>query len=119
MNLEMIMGKIIRAIVGIAAVVVIAGGTLYLIRHGQELPQYRVFRGAPDHLNGVHGAIASARSLDARGIMQLGILLLITVPLLRVVAAGAGFIQARDRLYAGMTIAVGAILLYSLLGSGF
>jgi uncharacterized membrane protein len=49
----------------------------------------------------------------------LGLLLLIATPIVRVAFSIAGFSIERDRLYVGFTCVVLAILLYSLLGSGF
>ena len=50
------------------------------------------------------------------GIAQLGLVVLIATPVLRVAASCAAFALEGDRLYAGITLAVLAILLLSLFG---
>jgi uncharacterized membrane protein len=54
-----------------------------------------------------------------RGLIQLGLLLLIATPIARVAFSIVGFAIERDRLYVVFTLIVLAILLFSLLGSGF
>ena len=48
------------------------------------------------------------------GLAQLGLLVLVATPVVRVAASVVGFALERDRLYAGITVAVLAILLASL-----
>jgi uncharacterized membrane protein len=54
-----------------------------------------------------------------RGLIQLGLLLLIATPIARVAFSIVGFAIERDRMYVVFTLIVLAILLFSLLGSGF
>jgi uncharacterized membrane protein len=51
-------------------------------------------------------------------LIQLGLLLLIATPIVRVALSIVGFTIERDYLYVGFTAVVLVILLYSLLGSG-
>jgi uncharacterized membrane protein len=53
---------------------------------------------------------------EGRGLMQLGILILIVTPVARVAFSICAFAKARDRVYAAISAAVFCILLYSLLG---
>ena len=57
---------------------------------------------------------ASLLALRPVGIAQLGLVVLIATPVLRVAASCAAFALEGDRLYAGITLAVLAILLVSL-----
>ncbi len=102
--------------VGLAALVVLIGGALYLARHGGEMPQYGVFQGEPSDLRTIPGVMGAALSLSGRGIIQLGILLLIATPIARVVFSVAAFAAQRDRLYVVVTLIVLAILVVNLLG---
>jgi uncharacterized membrane protein len=115
-QLENIVGNLLRVGVIIAAVVVFAGGILYLIRHGVTSPDYRVFHGEPADLRSVSGVATEALSLPGRGIIQLGLLLLIATPIARVTFSVFAFAQQRDRTYVIVTLVVLAVLLYSLLG---
>ena len=52
---------------------------------------------------------------DAASVIQLGILLLIATPVVRVVFCVVGFARQRDRLYVAVSSLVLAILIYSLM----
>ena len=56
--------------------------------------------------------------MHGRGIIQLGLLLLIATPVVRVAFSIWGFAEEHDRLYMIFTGIVLVVLLYSLLGSG-
>jgi len=115
-RLEAIMGNLLRSGVLLAATVVLAGGVLYIIRHGPESPHYSVFTGEPSDLRQLSGIIGDAIAFKARGIIQLGLLLLILTPVARVALAIFGFAIGRDRMYVVVSTVVLAILLFSLLG---
>jgi uncharacterized membrane protein len=115
-QVENIVGNLLRVGVVLAAVVVFGGGALYLIRHGVTFPDYRVFHGEPAALRSVSGVVTEALSLQSRGIMQLGLLLLIATPIARVAFSVFAFAQQRDRTYVIVTLIVLAVLLYSLIG---
>jgi uncharacterized membrane protein len=52
---------------------------------------------------------------EARGVIQLGLLLLIATPIGRVVFSVIGFVRQRDWLYVAITLLVLRLLLYSLM----
>lgn len=114
-QLEKIIGTLLRVGVMLAAVVMFGGGVLYLIRHGAISPDYRVFHGEPADLRRVSGIVTDALSLQSRGIMQLGLLLLVATPIARVAFCLFALPQQRDRTYV-VTLIVFAVLLYSLVG---
>jgi len=68
-------------------------------------------------LRSVKGIFETARDLSGRGLVQLGLLLLIATPIARVVFSIVGFVRQRDWLYVGVTAVVLALLAYSLLAS--
>src|SRR5579864_2317449 len=116
-RMENVLGNLLRAGVLLSALVVSIGGAIYLWRHGQSPVNFRVFRGEPADLRDVRGIIGAAVALHGRGIIQLGLLLLIATPVARVAFSIFGFAQERDRMYVVFTAIVFLILLYSLLGS--
>lgn len=59
---------------------------------------------------------ASLAALRPVGIAQLGLLVLIATPVVRVAASIVAFLLEGDRLYAGITLVVLVILLVSLFG---
>jgi uncharacterized membrane protein len=58
-----------------------------------------------------------AFSGSAKGIMQLGLLLLIATPIARVISSAVAFAIEGDKMYLLFTLLVLAVLLYSLFGS--
>jgi uncharacterized membrane protein len=112
-------GRLLRTGVMLAAGVVAAGAIPYLVAHGLERPDYSVFRGEPRILRSATGIVRDALSGDSRGILQLGILILVATPVARVVLLLADFVSEGDALYVAVTAIVLAVLAYSLLGSGF
>jgi len=115
-RMEVAIGLMLRWGVTISAVVVLAGGALYLL-HAGAAPDYAHFHAASAEavsLRGIFGGVARGSSVS---IIQLGILLLIATPLVRVILALVGFLVEKDRLYTLVSAIVLLILLFSLLHS--
>ena len=98
----------------LAAAVVFIGGIAYLARYGAKVADHREFRGEPAELSSPSGIISAAVALRPRGIIQLGLLLLIATPVARVVFTVFAFFMERDYTYVGVTLVVLAVLLFSL-----
>ena len=113
---EALLGHVLRAGVVLAATVVAAGALILLARHGGESPSYSTFRGEPGQLRSIPGIVAEARTLSGRGVIQLGLLLLIATPIARVFFALVGFGRQKDWMYVGISAVVLALLAYSLMG---
>lgn len=115
--IENVLGNLLRAGVLLSAFIVSIGGIIYLVRHGSAPAEYRVFHGEPSDLREVRGIVRNSLALRGRGIIQLGLLLLIATPVARVAFSIVGFAKERDVMYVVFTLIVFSILLYSLLGS--
>jgi len=113
-RLEIWVGNLLRAGVLLAGAIVLIGGIIYLVRHGGQMPDYRIFHGQPSELRFVSGIFQAAVSLSGRGVIQLGFLVLIATPVMRVLVSGAAFAMERDWLYVVVVLIVLAVLLYSL-----
>jgi uncharacterized membrane protein len=113
-QVEQVMGNLLRAGVLAAATVVAAGAAMYLIRHGTEPVDYHSFQGEPSYFCHPWEIVAQARALSARGIIQLGLLLLIATPVARVIFSVFAFARQRDFTYVVLTLIVLCVLLYSL-----
>ena len=111
-----LIGNLLRVGVTLAAAVVLFGGTVYLFRHGLAAPHYHIFVGEPADLRSVSGIVRDALALRGRGLIQLGLLLLIATPVARVAFSVVVFVMQRDRLYVVVALIVLAVLMYSLLG---
>lgn len=113
-RVEDVIGNLLRAGVLSSALVVLSGGVVYLVRHGRNPANYQVFRGEPTDLRHISGILYDSIAFHGRGIIQLGLLLLIATPVARVAFSIFGFAEERDWMYVGFTLIVLMILLYSL-----
>jgi uncharacterized membrane protein len=112
-RLETAMGRMLQTGVTIAALVVLAGGILYLKESAGPRPDYHAFHGAPANLITLHGIFSGLAQLDPPSLIAFGILLLIATPVCRVVFGVVGFALLKDKFYAAVSALVLAILLYS------
>jgi len=112
---EMIMSHLLRAGVVISAAIVFMGGVIYLFRHGFEPINYKIFQRVPVDLCSVKGIWGSVLSFHGRGMIQLGLLLLIATPVARVFFSLVTFVRQRDIIYIIVTAIVLAVLARSLL----
>ena len=110
---DTVIGYVLRGGVLLAFLVVGIGGALYLSQHYSEQESYSRFSGVDASLQSVARIWTSARHFQSEGLIQLGLLILIATPVLRVVMAVFGFALLRDRLYVLVSLIVLAIILYS------
>ncbi len=115
-RVEQFVGNLLRAGVLLAAAVVLLGGVLYLAEAGRQPFDHKVFRGEPAELETLGGILADSLALDGRGVIQLGLLLLIATPVARVAFSAAAFLLERDWLYVAVTLFVLGVLVFSLAG---
>lgn len=113
-RVENIIGYILRIGVGLAVALILAGGVDFMIQHRGERVSYRVFSGEPAQLRGIEAIARDAVSPSGRGIIQLGLLLLVATPITRVAFSVFAFLMQRDWIYVVLTLIVLAILAYSL-----
>jgi uncharacterized membrane protein len=110
------LGNLLRSGVLLATAIVMAGAVVYLARHGLETPAYGVFRGEPEDLCSVAGIVRAAARGSGRGLIQLGLLVLVATPVARVVFSVGVFFVQRDRTFVIITLIVLSLLLCSLSG---
>ncbi len=113
-RLDRTIGHLLRAGVVISAVVVLAGGWLYVTHHTHETPDRRTFRGEPAELTHPAGIVRAACAGDDLGVIALGLLLLIATPVARVALAAYGFLREHDWLYTAVAGFVLVVLVVSL-----
>lgn len=113
---ELLVGNLLRYGVILSTVVVFVGGILYLILHGNEAPNYQIFRGEPPAFRSPEGVATAALSGRRRGIIELGLLLLIATPIARVAFSLVTFVRQKDVTYIIVTLIVLAGLVISLIG---
>jgi uncharacterized membrane protein len=113
---DRLLGNLLITGVAVAALVVLSGAIIYLTRHGAQHPDYQSFHGEAESFRTVSGILKSATEWSGRGLIQLGLLLLIATPVARVGFSLLVFLRQRDLLYCAFTLIVLAVLLFSLAG---
>ncbi len=113
-RLDRALGHLLRGGVLLAATVVLVGGAAYLADRWRQPHDNRTFHGEPENLRNPVKIVGRAADLDPRGIIQLGLLLLIATPVARVVFTVFAFGRQRDGTYVVITLIVLTLLLYSL-----
>jgi uncharacterized membrane protein len=116
-DVDRVLGRVLQIGVSVSAAIVVCGAVIYLSKRVTLAPDYRVFRGEPIDLRTLSGILADARAWSGRGLIQLGLLVLIATPIARVVFSVIGFVRQRDWLYVGITLVVLALLVVSLAGA--
>jgi uncharacterized membrane protein len=111
---EQLVGRLLQVGVLLATVGVLAGGAMLIAAHGGSVVDFGVFRGESSTLRSVSAAARGAFTLDPRGMVQLGLVLLIATPVARVALTLVAFLIQRDRLYVVLTAIVLVLLLVGL-----
>lgn len=112
-DLERIIGQLLRFGVLLSSLVVLAGGIVYLIRHGHEQPAFGSFKGEPDKMKDPFSMWKAILHGEGRPLIALGLLLLILTPIARVVFSVAGYLLEKDYLYVSITLFVLAVILWN------
>jgi uncharacterized membrane protein len=116
-QLETNMGHLLRAGVVVCCTIVAAGAVLYILKDGSATSSYTHFTGEPADLKSIAGVLKQTRAGSAKGIIQLGALLMIATPVLRVVFAVVGFARMKDWKFTAVSAVVLALLAYGLQAS--
>jgi uncharacterized membrane protein len=114
--IDVIMGRLLRLGVVLAALVVFLGGVIFLTRHPAPVTNYHFFQGEPEEFRAISGIFHEALAFSGRGLIQLGLLILIATPIARVAFSALAFFYERDWKYVVFTLVVLGLLLYSLSG---
>lgn len=112
--IERLLARLLRGGVALATLLVLAGGVIFLLHSGGATPRYSRFEGEPAELSNVTGIIRWALRGDGRGLIQLGLVVLVATPVLRVAGSLIAFVVLRDRTYIVLTSIVLLLLASSL-----
>ena len=113
-QMENVIGLTLLAGVLASAIIVFLGGIVYVFRHSSAPVHYRVFRGEPSDLRSLAGIWADVKTFSGRGIIQLGLILLVCLQVARVILTGVLYLKIRDRMYVAISAIILALLLYGL-----
>lgn len=116
--MDLRISHLLRTGTALSALIVIVGGLVFLLNHGGAMTDYRTFHALPPQLTTVSGILHDAMQLHGKGIIQLGLLVLIATPVARVLFAMISFWVERDALYVVIASIVLIVLLYSLFFHG-
>lgn len=112
-DLKKIIGQILRYGVLTASGIVLAGGITYLWRHGGQHPEYHNFQGEPDKLRKPVLMWQAMMRGEGRPLIQIGLLVLIATPVLRIVFSVFGYLLEKDYLYTVITAIVLLVILWN------
>ena len=114
-EVELRVGALLKAGVITATILVALGGVVYLAKYGATSAHHETFTGEPGDLKRLGGIFKAAADFRGRGLIQLGVLILLATPVARVAFSLYTFVLQRDRTYMLIT----AFVLLLLLGSLF
>ena len=103
-QVERLVGRLLQIGSLASAVVVAAGGVIYLAQRGGTLADFHAFRGEPERLRHIAAIAVEAVHLHARGMIQFGLVLLVFTPICRVALTAAIFLFQRDYVFAGYRV---------------
>ncbi|MBS0026686.1 DUF1634 domain-containing protein [Chitinophaga sp. 22321] len=116
-DIELFIGQVLRTGVITACSIALVGGILYLAQQGAaSVPDYAAFKGEGAEYTSFGGIFRGVASGSATEIIQLGVLVMLATPLLRIFFSGIAFAMERDKLYVMITTLVLGIILFSMFG---
>jgi uncharacterized membrane protein len=116
-QLKYLLSGLLKYGVLMASAVVLLGGILYLIRHGSEPVSYQVFHSELSQFRSPVAVVKAVLAGSRRGLIQLGLLLLIAIPFVRVIISWLTFLIQRQFTYVIITSLVLISLIYSLVSA--
>ncbi|UEG54284.1 DUF1634 domain-containing protein [Mucilaginibacter daejeonensis] len=116
-DVEQLVGQLLRYGVVTASLVALVGGALYLKTHGSNvMPDYSQFAGEGAGYTTFNGIFKGAAAFDPAEVVQLGVLILIATPILRIVLSLFAFALEKDKLYIFITLIVLGVMMTSIFG---
>lgn len=120
-DVELYIGKLLRYGVMISCAITLLGGITYLFQQNGAMPDYKptasndTFAGVAVYLRELSTILPRALSLDGAAIIQVGVLVLIATPVLRVAFSAIAFLIEKDYMYVVITLIVLAIIIANML----
>ena len=122
LDLQLLIARTLRWGVATAATIAAIGGIIYLVQHGSDpMPDYQTFSYddpafRPADYTTLDGILKGIVSMNSRSWVQMGVIVLILTPILRVVLSLFDFLRERDWLYSIITAIVLAVILCNSVG---
>lgn len=115
-DIQLLIGNLLRVGVYLSMGIVIVGGLIYLINHGNEKIDYAIFDLNKVSLKTVAVIFSEVLSFKGAAVIQFGLLMLIFTPIARVLMAVVSFFIEKDYLYVLIGLIVLTIIMISLSG---
>ncbi|NDW18396.1 DUF1634 domain-containing protein [Dysgonomonas sp. 216] len=119
-DVELYIGKLLRYGVLLSCAITLVGGALYIYQHQGIVPDYspipsgEEFTGVAAYLRELTTIWPRVLQLDGAAIIQLGVIVLIATPVVRVAFSAIAFLIEKDYLYVVITLIVLAIILLNM-----
>jgi uncharacterized membrane protein len=113
-RLELAIGRLLLVSVIVSFILVVIGGSAYLLKQGTDTVYYNSFRGEPQVYKSIIGIFSNALTFAPLGLIQLGLLILVIAQLLRVGMTAWLFIQSKEIIFAFISLFILVLLLYNI-----
>lgn len=107
---------ILRVGVLVSAALLLTGGILFMFQHPDAVFSFKSFDGEPERLRVLSSVFREALQFKSRAVIQVGVIILISTPVLRVIFSFIEFLFHRDWTFVLITAIVISTLFYSLFG---
>ncbi|NDW10624.1 DUF1634 domain-containing protein [Dysgonomonas sp. 520] len=120
-DVELYIGKLLRYGVMLACGITLLGGIIYLIQHHGIVPDYKTvpsgetFAGVDQSLREFSSIWKGVLAIDGASIIQLGVIVLIATPIMRVAFSAVAFLIEKDYMYVVITLIVLFIILANVI----
>ncbi|MEX6691287.1 DUF1634 domain-containing protein [Danxiaibacter flavus] len=114
-DVEKLIGRLLRTGVVLASIVAFIGGIFYLYIYGKGQPQYHEFIGAAEPMRHMKGILQGVAQTDGAAIIQLGVVILISTPIVRVAFSALAFFIEKDYKYVLITFIVFCVIMFSMI----
>lgn len=120
-DVELYIGKLLRYGVILSCAITLFGGIVYLYQNHGVIPDYspvpsdQVFYGVTDYLRELNTILPRILEFDGAAIIQLGVIVLIATPILRVAFSAIAFLIEKDYMYVVITLIVFAIIVLNMI----
>ncbi len=119
-DVEQYIGKLLRYGVVLACIITTIGGIIYIIQSKDKMPDYSTvpsgqpFSGVHQYLREINTIIPRVLDFDGAAIIQLGVIVLIATPIIRVAFSAISFLLEKDYLYVVITLIVLGIIVTNM-----
>ncbi len=119
-DVERYIGKLLRYGVILSCAITLFGGVVYIFQNKGVMPDYSPipsnedFPGVAEYLRELSTILPRVLNFDGAAIIQLGVVVLIATPILRVAFSAIAFLIEKDYMYVTITLIVLAIIILNM-----